>query len=331
MQRYDFGKTGLSTTKIGIGLAALGRPAYINLNHADDLQQNYDVEAMRQHAQIVLDAAYAAGIRYFDAARSYGKSEEFLQAWLETRNIQPNDVTVGSKWGYTYVADWQIEADVHEVKEHSLPVLQRQWGETQMNIGAYLDLYQVHSATLSSGILENTDVLTELARLKSEGTVIGLSLSGTGQGETLAKALNVTVDGVRVFDSVQATWNLLERSAGEMLRQAHEAGMGVIIKEALANGRLTQGNNRSQFVEQRALLETQAQRLNTTIDALVLAGVATQEWVDVVLSGAANVAHLESNVKALEVAWDEEAETALQVLTEDPAAYWHTRSNLDWN
>ena len=48
------------------------------------------------------------------------------------------------------------------------------------------------------------------------------------------------VGGVNPFQSVQATWNLLERSAGPALADAHAAGWGVIVKEALANGRLAE-------------------------------------------------------------------------------------------
>jgi aryl-alcohol dehydrogenase-like predicted oxidoreductase len=123
MKQSSFGRTGLNVTPIGLGLAALGRPGYINLGHADDLKQNYEVEDMEQQAHTVLDTAWAGGVRYFDAARSYGRAEAFLASWLTSRQIGPEAVTVGSKWGYTYTAGWQIEADKHEVKDHSLPVL----------------------------------------------------------------------------------------------------------------------------------------------------------------------------------------------------------------
>ena len=66
-------------TKIGLGLAALGRPGYINLGHAVDLNHNYDLESMESHAHEIMELAYQKGIRYFDAARSYGKAEEFFQ------------------------------------------------------------------------------------------------------------------------------------------------------------------------------------------------------------------------------------------------------------
>jgi aryl-alcohol dehydrogenase-like predicted oxidoreductase len=292
------GTTPFNVSPLGLGLAALGRPGYINLGHAADLQHNYDVPAMESHAHTVLDAAWAGGVRYFDAARSYGRGEQFLGSWLRARAIPLEAVTVGSKWGYTYTANWQIEAEAHEIKEHSLPVLQRQWAETAANLGRYLCLYQIHSATFDSGVLPNPAVLTELARLKSGGVAMGLSLSGANQGDVLRAALAVTVDGVRVFDSVQATWNLLEPSAGAALAEAHQAGLGVIIKEALANGRLTPRNTRPDFAAKLQLLQQQATRLHTTIDALALAAVIAQPWVDVALSGATTVAQVQSNLAA---------------------------------
>ena len=273
----------------------------------------------------MLDAAWAVGIRYFDAARSYGRAEAFLANWLTTRSISPADVVVGSKWGYTYTADWQIEADAHEVKEHSLPVLQRQIGESNALLGDQLDLYQIHSATLESGVLDNGDVLTRLAGLKSDGIAIGLSLSGPTQAEVLRRALAVEVDGVSLFDSVQATWNLLEPSAGIALAEASEAGMGVIVKEALANGRLTPRNTAADFAPKLSILRCQAERLQTTVDALALASVMAQPWADVVLSGAASVEHLRSNVGAVDVQLDDDAFDALAFLAEQPEEYWATR------
>ncbi len=331
MIRRELGGTGLQVSAIGLGLAALGRPGYINLSHAEDLGHNYTVEAMRAHTHDVLDAAWAAGIRYFDAARSYGRAEEFLSSWLRARNRQPEQLTAGSKWGYTYVAGWRVETTQHEVKEHSLSVLQRQSGESRALLGAYLKLYQIHSATLDSGVLQNNDVLVELARLRDEGMVIGLSLSGAGQAETLRKAMELRVDGRRLFGCVQATWNLLEVSAGPALAEAHAAGMGVIIKEALANGRLTSRNQDPDFRPQLELLSRLAEERDVSVDSLALAGVLAQPWVDVALSGAATVAQLTSNVQATRVQWDEEAARQTIALIEPPAAYWRKRSSLAWN
>jgi aryl-alcohol dehydrogenase-like predicted oxidoreductase len=326
-----FGDTGLRVSRIGLGMAALGRPGYINLGHSQDLARDYDVQAMEQKAYGVLDAAWYAGIRYFDAARSYGLGEQFLGNWLKLRATSIESVTVGSKWGYTYTADWKVDAPAHEIKEHSLAMLERQCPESRALLNGYLKLYQIHSATKESGVLENREVLQKLAQLKSEGIYLGLTLSGPNQGETLLRAIEKTVDGSRLFDSVQATWNLLEPSVGSALMQAQAAGVGVIIKEALANGRLTDRNQDPGFGQKMAILQAEARKLEASLDALVLAACLGQPFVDVVLSGATNVDQVLSNVQACRLKIDAETVARLAELAEPPEAYWATRSKLAWN
>lgn len=338
MEQKKFGRTDLTITPLGLGLAALGRPGYINLGHGTDLNHNYEIEAMEAKAHAVLDAAWEVGIRYFDAARSYGRSENFLASWLISRQIDPDRVTIGSKWGYTYTADWQVSLPAgkkHEVKDHSLPVLQRQWKETQSHFGSlpgtYLNIYQIHSATLDSGVLQNEAVLAELARLRNSGTVMGLSTSGTGQADTIWRALEIEFDGELLFGSVQATWNILEQATTAVLTAAHNAGVGVIIKEALANGRLTSRNQSPSFQSQMNRLSQLAQKQHTTVDALALAAVLNQPFATVVLSGAAQTNHLASNLAALNLAWQPDLTHNLLALQEETAVYWQTRSQLPWN
>jgi aryl-alcohol dehydrogenase-like predicted oxidoreductase len=331
MELRTLGSTGLVVSRIGLGMAALGRPGYINLEHALDLEGNYVQTAMEERSYDVLDAAWGAGVRYFDAARSYGSGEKFLGNWLKRRGISPGSVTVGSKWGYTYTADWKIHAEPHEIKEHSLATLQKQWPETMASLDDYLNIYQIHSATTQSGVLENLDVLRELARLKSEGVRIGITTSGLDQGETVRRALAVEIAGARLFDVVQVTWNILEPSAGSALTEARGAGMGVIIKEALANGRLTERNKELGFAPKLAVLHAEAQQLGTSIDALVLAACLNQPFADVVLSGAATVDQILSNVEACRLNVGQDGLARLSELAEPPQLYWSNRSKLPWN
>lgn len=143
METTILGNSGLVVSRIGLGLAALGRPGYINLGHASDLRGDLGVPAIEARAFAVLDAAYESYVRYFDAARSYGRAEEFLARWMAARGIAPDGVIVGSKWGYTYTAGWRVEADRHEVKDHSLANLRRQVAESRSLLGALLGLYQI--------------------------------------------------------------------------------------------------------------------------------------------------------------------------------------------
>ncbi|HEV2917996.1 MAG TPA: aldo/keto reductase, partial [Actinomycetota bacterium] len=312
---------------LGLGLAALGRPAYIDLGRDRDLGPDRDVEALERRCPQVLDAAYAAGVRYLDAARSYGRAEEFLASWLRARDLDPAEVTVGSKWGYTYVGDWRMDADTHEVKDHSLPALTRQTAETRSLLGDHLDLYQIHSATLDSGVLEDRAVLDELTRLHDQGLVIGLSTSGPAQPATIRRALELTTAGRAPFGCVQATWNLLEPSAGPALAEAGSAGWGVIVKEAVANGRLTP-HGRGPAADALARI---AATHDVGPDAVALAAVLANPWADVVLSGAVTPDQLESNLAApqLELAPDELEE--LTTLAEPPDQYWQERATLPWD
>ena len=307
MALRPLGATGLEVTPIGFGLAAVGRPGYITLGREHDLGADRSVETLERRSHEVLDAAYDAGTRYFDAARSYGYAECFLASWLRQRGLPPKSVTVGSKWGYTYVGDWRVDAQVHEVKDHSLAALRRQIDESRELLGEYLDLYHIHSATLESGVLDDPGVLAELNKLRADGLAIGLSVSGPRQAEVIRRALAVRVDGVNPFQSVQATWNLLEPSAGPALAEAHDAGWGVIIKEALANGRL-------------------ADR-----DQEAIAAALANPWVDVVLSGAVTVEQVRSNVRAAAVARSPDELADLAKMAEPPDQYWKERSRLTWS
>ena len=303
---------------IGLGLAALGRPGYINLGHGEDVADS-SVAGMQAAAFAVLDAAWEGGVRHFDAARSYGRAEAILGAWLAARSVSPSDVVVSSKWGYRYTGAWRVDAPNHEIKELSARQLRRQWRESYALLGDHIDLYQIHSATVESGVLDDAEVRAELAAIRAGGVRIGLSATGPAQAATISRALEVGG-----FDEVQATWNLHERSAEGALAAAHDAGLTVYVKEALANGRLTAR-------APDTALSAAARSRGVTDDQLALAAVLARPWADVVLSGATTVGQLESNLGALSVGWDDELEERLAPLREDAEAYWSTRSALPWN
>jgi aryl-alcohol dehydrogenase-like predicted oxidoreductase len=331
MEFRTLGSTGFLVSRIGLGMAALGRPGYINLGHGSDLGGDLGEAPMEARAHDLLDTAWHSEIRYFDAARSYGLGERFLGKWLTERRILQKDVTVGSKWGYRYTANWQVEADVHEVKEHTLAMLKQQWRESVSLLNGYIDLYQIHSATIESGVLENKEVLEELALLRDQGIRIGLSLTATGQSEVLRKAMEIGFDGLPLFECVQATWNLLEQSAGPALAEAHAAGIGIIIKEALANGRLTDRNDDPAFAPKLTLLKSASERLNVPVDALVIAATLAEPFADVVLSGATSTKQLLSNVIGSRILLDDDTRGRLLEIVESPHEYWDKRRRLPWN
>jgi aryl-alcohol dehydrogenase-like predicted oxidoreductase len=313
------GPAGPVVSRIGLGLAALGRPAYITAGRAGDLPDR-SVGGLRARTFAMLDAAYAAGITYFDAARSYGRAEEFLGAWLTGRGHA--DAVAGSKWGYRYTGDWRLDADQHEVKEHSLAMFTAQLAQTRAVLGDRLALYEVHSLTPESGLLDDPALLAALARLRAEGVLIGVSTSGPAQAETLRRALDATVDGRPLFSVAQVTWNLLEPSVGAAAAQAAAAGWTILVKEGVANGRLTLGDNPAALP---APLADLAGARGVTPDAIALAAALANPWASVVLSGAVTPGQLTANLRALTVGDLPDLE-----LAEEPAAYWATRSARPW-
>ncbi|MEU8224801.1 aldo/keto reductase [Kribbella sp. NPDC048915] len=296
---------------IGLGLAALGRPGYINLGHDEDLPPRRAVEDLRARTHELLELAWQAGVRYFDAARSYGLAEQFLGEWL--RPERRAELTIGSKWGYTYVADWRSDADVHEVKDHSLATFERQWPETLQALGGPPDIYLVHSLTSDSPALADKRLMDRLREVADSGVRVGLSTSGPRQGETIRRAL---ASGTP-FSVVQATWNVLETSAGDALAEAHDAGWFVVIKEAVANGRLTERAGDTPFT-------VFARQHGVAPDALAVGAAVAQPWADVVLSGATTAAQLASNLAY-------RTDGPLTEFVQRPEEYWTERSALPWH
>jgi aryl-alcohol dehydrogenase-like predicted oxidoreductase len=307
---------GPDRSRLGLGLAAVGRPGYINLGR--ELPAGREVEALRARSHELLDAAYAGGVRYVDLARSYGRAEEFAASWLRDGSGGGHpDVRVGSKWGYTYTAGWRVDAEVHETKDHSVATFDRQLAETRALLGDRLSLYQIHSVTPDSTALTDAALHGRLADLAATGVTVGLSTSGPRQADTIRAAL-----AVPVLRSAQVTWNLLERSAAGALAEWAADGRAVIVKEALANGRLA--------VDVPPALADVAAETGATPDVVALAVALRQPWATTVLSGASTVAQLRSNLRAADLALTPAQLARLDSLAEAPADYWRTRSALPW-
>ncbi len=90
----------------------------------------------------------------------------------------------------------------------------------------------------------------------------------------------------------------------------------MIVKEALANGRLAVPGPATAALGERP-------------DVIALAAALAQPWADVVLSGAATVSQLRSNLAALDDATEQDADR-LTTLAQEPEVYWNERSAMPW-
>ena len=318
----------MSSTKIGLGLAAIGRPEYINVRQVVDGDKSE--EHYRENAFEMFDVAYAQGIRHFDTAPSYGKGEEFLQQWYLENPYK--DLIFSTKWGYTYVADWNLGySGAHEIKEHSLTKLLEQWSVSKLLLPA-LKVYQIHSATFESGVLDNHEVLRKLYEIKNRtGLKMGISASGERQSEIVEYAAQIKIKNEPLFESFQVTYNLLETNSHSVLQSLIKEGKLIIVKEALANGRIFKNDAYRHYKSLYAELQSLSEKYQVSVDAIALRFIMDHLQPGVVLSGAANTKQLSENMKALNFKLDNKELISLKQHTVNSDVYWNERKNLKWN
>ena len=312
---------------LGLGMAAIGRPHYINIR--TNTVAKSDVNELKANGFKVLDTAYNLGIRYFDTAPGYGLAEALLIDWLADK--KDTSIQVGTKWGYTYTANFDKNAMVHEVKEHSISKLKEQW-QVSKKLLPFLTTYQIHSATLETGVLENAEVLNQLAYLKREHRInIGISTTGNNQVEVIKKALEISVDGKSLFDTFQSTYNILDQSVLSVSNALKQEGKKLIIKEALANGRIFRNKSFPAYHNLYDILESLSSKYGVGVDAIALRFCQETIPESMVLSGASTVHQLQENLKANTIVLNEEDVVLLKSFGVKPVAYWNERKQLEWN
>lgn len=313
---------------IGFGTAAIGRPLYINIIQNAD-KKPFLLDEFKVNGFEILNEAFEQGIRFFDTSPGYGISEDLLIQWLAHK--KDSTIKVSSKWGYTYVANFNPNAKKHEIKEHSLTKLKEQWEQTKKLL-PYLKVYQIHSATLDTGVLENEGILNHLHQIKKEHhIIIGLSTTGINQVEVLKKALHIKIDNEHLFESFQCTFNILDQSLLRVKPILKNIKGPLIIKEAIANGRLIPNNELISYNNLYIYLKTLAKKYNTTPDAIVLNYCAAHFPNAIILSGASNKNHLASNLKSTAFSLTPLETEELDTFGISSTTYWNERKELKWN
>lgn len=302
-------------------MAAIGRPQYINIKTSDSLTKP-GKEVLHTHAVKMLQTAYEMGIRHFDTAPGYGIAEEILLNWIQKES--PSQICISTKWGYTYTADFKDNPEQHEVKEHSLYVLQNQW-EFSKQLLPYITAYQIHSATLDSGVLDNEEILDHLALLKEKYKIeIGITTSGIYQNEIIHKAINIERNEKPLFTVFQVTYNIFEQSILKSIELLNTHGAKIIIKEAMANGRVFN-------YKKDSTLTQLAHKYKVGIDAIALRFCIDSIKPALVLSGAATIEQLKANLLAKAFTLTTSEIESLKSMQIEGETYWAERKKLAWN
>ncbi len=307
---------------IGFGTAAIGRPQYINIRESQT--ETFELNAFREKGIEMLESAYEQGIRYFDTAPGYGMAEKLLIDWVSTKGDA--SIEIATKWGYAYVADFDPEATVHEVKDHSLDLLNKQW-EVSKELLPHLSTLQIHSATFETGVLDNKAVIQRMTELKSEFHIkMGLTTTGNNQVDVLKKAIENPL-----FEVFQITYNVFDQSLLEISDLIINSGKRIVIKEALANGRVFPNANYPEYAKLYEALNKLAKRYKVGVDAVAIRFCLDTVNPFKVLSGASVGNQLSENLEATQFMLSSDEVSLLKSFKVDPSEYWDERKQLTWN
>jgi aryl-alcohol dehydrogenase-like predicted oxidoreductase len=199
---------------IGFGAFKIGRNQGVKYPAGYDLPDEAGVARLLNE---VLDL----GISYIDTAPAYGLSEERIGQAIGHRR---GEFVLSTKVGETFVdgvSTYDFSAD--EIRRSIERSLQRLRTEV-------LDVVYIHSSGDDLAILRGTDAVSTLKELKARGLVRLIGMSGK------------TVEGARASvdwaDVLMVEYHMNDRSHEDVIAEAAEAGLGVVIKKGLAAGHL---------------------------------------------------------------------------------------------
>ncbi len=134
-----------------------------------------------------------------------------------------------------------------------------------------------------------------------------------------------------LFDAFQVTYNILDQSIADIINTLKAQQKKIIIKEAIANGRLLPNQDYPHYNKLYSTIQQLANTYKVGVDAIALRFCLDSLRPTFVLSGAANQKHLDDNLKANTFQLHTEEIKTLQGLKSDVAHYWIERKKLSWN
>jgi aryl-alcohol dehydrogenase-like predicted oxidoreductase len=249
MDRRPLGRTGLTVSALGFGAFKIGR------NEGIKYAQGYALPTDEQ-VQSLVDGLLDMGVNYFDTAPAYGVSEVRLARALGPRRA---DVVISTKVGEQF----QNGRSTYDFSAAAV------WASVQSSRarlgGEPLDLVFIHANADDMAILRETQAVETLESLKKSGDIRAIGLS--------AKTVEAAMLSLEWADALMLEYHLDDRSFEPVINAAHAAGVGVVIKKALASGRLS------------------------SRDALRF--VAANPGVDSVVVGSLSLDHLRENAAAI--------------------------------
>ncbi len=207
------GRTELQVSEIGFGCWAIGGTSYGPTRDEESLA--------------ALETAWAEGVNFYDTADTYGHghSEELVGRFLKDKPRAQAIIATKAGWDFYHDGGSKKNFDPAYLAFACEQSLKRLGLET-------IDLYQLHNPSLE--VLQDGKVLEALEELRRQGKIRFIGLSVHTEEEALAAIRSGRVD------TLQVLFNLLDqRMTAKVFGEAKQNGVGIIVREPLANGLLS--------------------------------------------------------------------------------------------
>ncbi|OLT17620.1 aldo/keto reductase [Pseudonocardia sp. CNS-139] len=302
--------TGLSLGPAGFGGANLG---------------NIFTAMSDEHAAAILEAAWDAGVRYFDTAPHYGLglAERRLGAFLRTRPRA--EYVVSTKAGRLLVpspetsdkfddeGQFAVPADMRRVWDFTAGGVRRSLEESLERLGLdAVDVLFLHDPDEHTGQPLATSVgqgVPAAVALREEGLVRAV---GIGSKSTEALVMGVRTGPVDMM-MVAGRYTLLEQpAAAELIPECRERGVEIVVAGPFNSGLLSTPNPgagaRYEYGDAPAAMVARAQRLavicaehGVDLPVAALRFPLREPVVRAVVLGATEPVHVRENVARLAV------------------------------
>ena len=209
--RRVLGQTGINISCIGLGTTKFGRNQEGKSPSGFSLPEDKEISAL-------LDRAQSLGINLIDTSPAYGSSEQRLGRLMRNRDdwvicTKVGEEFLGGKSFYDFSSGY-----VQKSIERSLRDMQTD----------YLDVVLVHSNGRDAHILDSTDCLPALLKLKEKGLIKAIGMS--------TKTVDGGLKAVEISDVVMVTYNPSSTANEVVINRAEKLEKGVLIKKALNSG-----------------------------------------------------------------------------------------------
>ena len=215
LEKRPLGQSGINISCLGLGTVKFGR------NHQVKYPEKFSLPPLEE-LKGMLNKTRELGINFLDTAPAYGDSEERIGRVLSNRS----DWIICTKVGEEFANG---KSSFNFSGRHAQKSIQRSLKNLKTD---YLDIVLVHSNGDDEAIIDNTDCLETLARLKEKGIVRAFGMS--------TKTIQGGIRAADLTDVVMVTLNLSNKKDLPVIKSALLKNKGVLLKKALNSGHFSE-------------------------------------------------------------------------------------------